>query len=321
MKKIVIIYLFVLCITQVFGQRGWPPVGAKWHYSYLPCSMGGYGCSEWIKEFIYFEAVKDTILNDTLCTKIIVEYHNDKGAVKYLGDEFIHSTENQVYNYHHGHFYLLYDFSLQVGDTVVLTLGSNCNLYNQLESTDVHFWDSVPVKHFVTEKDSVEINGKKYLYMNMDYNFDWTFIKIWLSFDYRIIIKGIGSLEFLTGNLVTAIESGFYGSLRCYSDSTVNYTTDIPCETLTSSVEGIKKDTKVWVYPNPVTGGSVINFPNTDQTEVTIEITNSAGKTIETTETCENYSIINTEKYSKGIYIYRVYSKDDFIGSGKFIKR
>jgi hypothetical protein len=294
MKKLLFILLFITSVFSALAQTGWPPIGAKWHYSYQPCDIVG-PCSS--KEFIYFEAVKDTMVNDTVCTKIIVEYHNDKEEVKYLGNEFIYSTENQVYNYHHGHFYLLYDFSLQVGDTVALSLGSNCNLYNQLESTDVHFWDSAPIKHFVTERDSIEIDGKKYLSMDMGFTFESNSITPILMFDYRIIIKNIGSLEFLTGNLVTGIESGFYGPLRCYSDSSVTYTTDIPCDMLTSSTEGIKKNTKVWVYPNPVTVESVIHFPNPGEKEVTIEITNSAGKTIETTETCENYSVINAEKY------------------------
>jgi hypothetical protein len=319
MKKIIIIPLFVLCITQVFGQTGWPPVGAKWHYSYQPCSMGGYGCSEWIKEFIYFEAIKDTMMNDTLCTKIIVEYHNDKKEVKYLGNEYIFSTENQVYNYHHGHFYMLYDFSLQVGDTVVLTPGSNCNLYNQLESTDMGYLDTIPLKFFIKEKDSIEIDGKKYLFMDMDNIFEGSNIKFYLSFDYKMIIKGIGSLDFLTGKLVAPIEAGRYGPLRCYSDSSVAYTTDIPCDLLTS-VESFNSNHKVWIYPNPVTEKSIIYFPNPLKTEVIVEIINSDGKIMASNETCDSYLQINPEKYSKGIYIYRVYSKNDFIGAGKFIK-
>lgn len=317
MKKIIIIPLLVLCVVQVFGQTGWPPVGAKWHYSYRPCSI--WGCSGSIKEFIYFEAVKDTMVNDTVCTKIIVEYHNDKKEVKYLGNEFIFSTENQVYNYHHGRFYLLYDFSLQVGDSVILTPGSNCNLYNQLESSDISYLDAIPVKHFVVEKDSIEINGKKYLSMEMSYFFDYTFIKSFLCFGYRIIVKGIGSFEFLTGNLYTGIESGFYGPLRCYSDSTVNYTTDIPCELLTSA-ESFHSNQKVWIYPNPVTEKSIIYFPNPLKTEVIVEIINSDGKMMTSNETCDSYMQINPKNFSKGIYIFRVYSKDEFIASGKFVK-
>jgi len=315
MKKIIIIPLLVLCVVQVFGQTGWPPIGAKWHYSYMPCSI--WGCSGSIKEFIYFEAVKDTLLNDTLCTKIIVEYHKDNNEVKYLGDEFIYSTENQVYNYHHGRFYLLYDFSLQVGDSVVLTLGSNCKLYDQLENGLI--LNPRPIKHFVKERDSINNNGEKYLYIAFDITSESNVDFNSLLFDYRIIIKGIGSLDLLTGNLFTGIESGFYGPLRCYSDSTVNYTTDIPCELLTSA-ESFHSNQKVWIYPNPVTEKSIIYFPNPLKTEVIVEIINSDGKMMTSNETCDSYMQINPKNFSKGIYIFRVYSKDEFIASGKFVK-
>jgi hypothetical protein len=193
----------------------------------VPCDIWG-GCSA--KEFIYFEAVKDTLVNDTLCTKIIVEHHNGKKEVKYLGDEFIYSTENQVYSYHHGHFNLLYDFSLQVGDTVALQLGSNCNLYDQMESSELNLAAPLPLNHIVVEKDSVEIDGKKYLFMDMDFIPNDIGFPFYLFFGNRVIIKGIGSLEFLTGKLTNPIESGFYGPLRCYSDSTINYKTEIPCD-------------------------------------------------------------------------------------------
>jgi hypothetical protein len=207
MKRTISIILFSLCMAHAYSQSGWPSVGAKWHYSYQPCSI--WGCSSSIKEYIYFEAVKDTLLNDTLCTKLIVEYHNDKKEVKYLGDEFIFSTENQVYNYHHGRFYLLYDFSVQVGDSVVLTLGSNCQLYDKLEKGSV--LNLRPIKHFVIKRDSVVINGEKYLYIDFEITSESNVEFQSLLFDNSIIIKGIGSLEFLTGNLFTGIESGYYG--------------------------------------------------------------------------------------------------------------
>jgi hypothetical protein len=316
MKKIILIPLFVLFIAQVFGQTGWPPIGAKWHYSYVPCDIWG-GCNA--IEYIYFEAVKDTLVNDTLCTKIIVEHHNGKKEVKYLGDEYIFSTEDQVYNYHHGQFYLLYDFSLQMGDTVALQLGSNCNLYDQMESSELYLADPLPVNHIVVEKDSVEIDGKKYLFMDMDFTPNDIGYPFYLFFGNRVIIKGIGSLEFLTGKLTNPIESGFYGPLRCYSDSTVNYTTDIPCDYLTSA-ERITDNTNVYVYPNPVSNQSVICFPNPKNATISISISDMKGKIVWSTETCNDYSTIESENLSKGVYMYRVYNNDSWIGSGKFVK-
>jgi hypothetical protein len=301
MKKIILIPLFVLCIVQVFAQNNWPPIGAKWHFSYVPCNIWG-GCSA--KEYIYFEAVKDTLVNDTLCTKIIVEHHNGKKEVKYLGDEFFYSTENQVYSYHHGHFNLLYDFSVQVGDTVELFVDSNSKLFQKLENSDHRDFDSKPIKYSITKKDSVNIGGINTISIELKFLDEFICMPC-LSVESQQIVKNIGSLDFLFGNFFTGIESGFYGPLRCYSDSTVNYTTDIPCDYLTST-ERITDNTNVYVYPNPVSNQSVICFPNPEKATISISISDMKGKIVWSTETCNDYSTIESENLSKGVYMYRV---------------
>lgn len=316
MKKNILIPLFVLCIAQAFGQTGWPPIGAKWHYTYVPCDMGG-GCGA--EEYIYLEAVKDTLVNDTLCTKIIVEHHNGKKEVKYLGDEFIYSTENQVFSFHHGHFNLLYDFSLQVGDTVALRLGSNCNLYDQMESSELYLADPLPVKHIVVEKDSIEIDEKKYLFMDMDFIPNDIGYPFFLFFGYRVIIKSIGSLEFLTGKLTNPIESGFYGPLRCYSDSAVNYTTDTPCDYLTAA-EVLPYNNKVFCYPNPVSNQVFISFTNTENNDVQVEIWDMNGKMVSKAETCNEFVSIETTMLPQGTYIFQVMGNQGLMGTGKFVK-
>jgi hypothetical protein len=317
MKKIILIPLFVLCIVQVFAQNNWPPIGAKWHYTYRPFCIDGHGCWQ-VKEFVYYEATSDTVINDTLCTKITVEYHNYKKEIKYLGDEFIFSEGEQVYNYHHGHFNLLHDFSLEPGDSVMLTLGSNCNLYSQLENSDVGYYAETTIKHHITKKDSIEIEGKKYLYIDITTPLAMYDNPLYNFFNNRII-KGIGSLEFLTGNLFSPIEIGRYGNLRCYSDSETRYTTDIPCDYLTSA-ERITDNTNVYVYPNPVSNQSVICFPNPKNATISISISDMKGKIVWSTETCNDYSTIESENLSKGVYMYRVYNNDSWIGSGKFVK-
>jgi len=316
MKKNILIPLFVLCIAQAFGQVGWPPIGAKWHYSYAPCDIWG-GCGA--KEFIYFEAVKDTLVNDTLCTKIIVEHHNGKKEVKYLGDEYIFSTEDQVYNYHHGQFYMLYDFSLQVGDSVALQLGSNCNLYDQLESSGLNFAAPSPIEHFVVEKDSVEINGKKYLFIDMGFTPIEIGNPFYLFLGNRKIIKGIGSLGFLTGILTNPIESGLYGDLRCYSDSELIYTTDIPCDYLTAA-EVLPYNNKVSCYPNPAGNKVFVNFTNPDHDNVQIEIWDMNGKKVSTAETCDEFISIETYKWPQGVYVFQAIGNRGLIGTGRFIK-
>jgi hypothetical protein len=191
-------------------------------------------------------------------------------------------------------------------------------LYEQLENDWLTFTDSVPVTHYVTKKDSLEIDGKKYLYIDLMHIENHNVIDF-LFLSYSKIIKGIGSLEFLTGNLFRKIESGFYGPLRCYSDSSINYTTDVPCDLLTSA-EIVKSNPNVWVYPNPVTSNSIVVFPNEGNDDAVLEIFDSGGKIISNTETCEDHIPIGCLNLSQGVFFYRILSGKEVIGSGRFLK-
>lgn len=92
--------------------------------------------------------------------------------------------------------------------------------------------DTIQNKHVITEKDSIIINGKKYLYIRMELIEDPLNMFDKLLFNNEIIIKGIGSLSFMTGNIWSPIEVDLYGPLRCYSDSAITYTTDVPCDAI-----------------------------------------------------------------------------------------
>lgn len=317
MKKNILIPLFVLCIAQAFGQTGWPPIGAKWHYTYRSFCINNYPC--WgIEEFIYFEAVSDTVINDTLCTKVMVDYHNYKKEVIPLGSEFFFSEGEQVYNFHHGKFHLLYDFSLEPGDSVMLTLGSNCNLYGKLEANDIEYLPESGIMHHIIKKDSLEIEGEKYLYIDISTPLSMSDYPTYAFFNNRII-KGIGSLEFLTGNLFAPIEIGRYGNLRCYSDTATNYTTDTPCDYLTAA-EVLPYNNKVFCYPNPVSNQVFISFTNTENNDVQVEIWDMNGKMVSKAETCNEFVSIETTMLPQGTYIFQVMGNQGLMGTGKFVK-
>jgi len=317
MKKTVVFSLLLLSTTLVLAQNQWPPIGAKWHYTYRAFCIENYPC--WgIDEFILFEAVSDTLINDTLCTNIKVDYHNYKKEVIPLGNEFLFTEGEQVYNFHHEKFHLLYDFSLEPGDSVMLSLGSNCNLYEQLENSSYQYSSESAIKHHITKKDSIEIKGKKYLYIDISTPLSMYDFPVYNFFNKRII-KGIGSLEFLTGNLFSPIEIGRYGNLRCYSDTATNYTTDTPCDYLTAA-EVLPYNNKVSCYPNPAGNKVFVNFTNPDHDNVQIEIWDMNGKKVSTSETCDGFISIETYKWPQGVYVFQAIGNRGLIGSGRFIK-
>lgn len=299
MKKLLILSLGLLYVINAYSQTDWPPIGAQWYYSYTPCSI--LGCNGSVDEYLYLESVKDTTINDTACKKIIVEYHETSGDVQKLGNEYIYSIEDKVYNYHHGHFYLLYDFSLEVGDTVDLFLGSNCDIYGQLE-VDSYNDDSI-ITHYVTEKDSITINSRRYLYI--DYNFvaNVESPSRHPFFNYRKIIKGLGSLSFLTGDLTAPIETGDYGPLRCYMDSTISYTKNLPCDTLLTQIENVnnieKEDIKL--YPCPATNRIRIKAPEQEINDLHYQIINNMGQPVSEGKINPKHTI-DISMFTEGIY-------------------
>lgn len=314
MKKLILLPVLFLGIMFAHGQENWPPIGATWHYTYEDSDIWDPGSGI---EFITFEVEKDTTIDDMLCKKIIVEYHRFDGSIKYLGDEYIYSTEDKVYNYHHNKFYTLYDFTVNVGDTLNLFLGSNCKLYSQLDSDYDN--DSIWVKHFVNKRDSIEINGKKHLVIGLNNPVPDPFY-LWYNAFYGEIVKGVGSLVFLTGNIYAPFEAPYYGPLRCYSGGILNYTTNIPCDTLISSVLVESVNEKSNVYPNPVGNEFSLNFYNPDAKAVKIKIYDTAGNLIKTIATLDNSVVLSSDGFDKGVYFYLIYSKAEILGSGKFVK-
>jgi hypothetical protein len=312
MKTILFFAILILLYSNTFAQENWPPIGAKWYYSYQYFNISELGPLE----YIYFEAEKDTFLNDTTCRKIHAEYQKQSGQVMNLGYEYIFSTEDSVFNYHDGHFYLLYDFSRHVGDTIKLFLGSNSDLYRQISNVTLN---KDYLKHVVTARDSIEIGGRKYLEITLNYCYDELGFNL-LIFNQSQIIKGIGSSSFLTGEWFSGIESDIYGPLRCYSDSDLNYTSNIPCDTIIMDIKQDKTEKRPILFPNPIDNESILSFPNYENYETNVVIVNSMGKIIHNAITTLDYISINPVDYASGIYYYWIIIDKRLIGSGKFLK-
>ncbi len=314
MKKLIILLLSLLYVINAYSQTNWPPIGAQWYYSYTPCNIDY--CPN-IDEYLYLEYVKDTTINDTACKKIIVEYHSIDNNIEQLGYELIHATENQVYNFHHGHFYLLYDYSLGIDDTIDLYLGSNSDLYRKLD-TDVNM-DTTYKKHVVTEKDSVLINGQKKLFIKMDHVYEEK-DGFWFLYHARRIIKGIGSELFLLGYLHAPFEADYYGPLRCYIDSSTTYKTVSRCDTLITGKENVAADEKgIIIYPCPAKNHLKIDGGGVSIEGLKYNIISNTGKVL-LNGFIQPGNIIDVSSLASGIYYLKIVGDDNDL-RGKFVKQ
>lgn len=188
-----------------------------------------------------------------------------------------------VYYYTNNTFKLLYDFTLNVGDTLPIDISSNA-----CDSVSPLVIDSIK---------NININGinLRVQYVKGIYYYAGTWQGLVDSFTIPIIEK-VGSdyfyssTENLIFNPVCAIGEAFVmNKLRCYNDSIISYKGgsyynlnlgySYPCDTLINGGVGIKESSKkennIEAYPNPSSEFVTIKAVSTINK---IEVYNSYGK-------------------------------------------
>jgi hypothetical protein len=216
MKKIIIILSLLTCIfTPIFSQN-FAPIGAKWYYSaddYQP---------PFNRNYILIESIKDTVVLGRNAKKLTqTNFYGAGGSISSdLGVFYFDS--NRVYIYLYNRFNLLYDFNATQGDTIYIveTFPLNCGGNNDtLIQTLI---DSVKIEN---------IGGvmRKVQYItNLEFG--------WLIGEKHI--ESVGSNHFLIP--IDCMAPPSIDSLRCYSDSIINYQLVVDCEELAVGVNEVK---------------------------------------------------------------------------------
>ena len=195
---------------------------------------------------------------------------------------------------------LLYDFNLNLGDTLPITANNNGgNLF------------------YVSAIDSILIGTT--------YRKEFAIRDTGSSWDFDYLIEGIGSTRGLFEKITVPFEGG--SSLNCFDQ---NYSCVYPdsnynCPLYFLGISSIQKpEQSITTYPNPSTGKFTFTFSNPEliSGEQTIEIFNVLGEQVynETLKKAQDDNVINISKQPAGIYFYRVITEDgSFIGEGKLI--
>lgn len=193
---------------------------------------------------------------------------------------------------------LLYDFSLNAGDTVsqdaYCYLGSDGDIYK------------------VETVDSVMINGK--------------YVKRWIiiSGNYGNILnyvyEGLGSV---LGLFEPWTQLEVHSILNCVSviDETIFPDSSITCPMI--GPNGIKEQIntcKISINPNPVIFKSIISYFSENDIIISFELNNLLGFTIYSNHQIDNNKILICKNdYPSGIYYYRIITKNNKSFYGKLI--
>ena len=191
--------------------------------------------------------------------------------------------------------YLLYDFSLNIGDTI--------RLHNERDSIQV-----------LQSIDSVSVGNQ--------YRKRWNFTDLFGNPLYSCI-EGIGSINGLFFPLQFCFESSQL--LTCYEDSVISwnnpYLNGVDCFAV--SLDKKEKQTDlIKIYPNPTGNNLYLHFKKKINEDILLSIYNSTGQLVKQEQftAFSNEYRVNIGEISKGVYFVKFTSNTQPVYSSKFIK-
>lgn len=198
--KFLTLILAFVCAGGLKAQSEFAPLGATWYYGNMESMFGDMGFTK--------TTVADTAVIDGKKVKVLIsEYHGSSGGVSPRDTVYAYQTGDSVFFYSDGGFHLVYNFGLNVGDTL--------ELYNP---DNKYCGDDWLYEHVVVESiKTLNINGnqlKQFIFTPADsYS------------DYYLYIEKIGTASHLFGENCIAdnFGGGIFGSLRCYEDSEIGH--------------------------------------------------------------------------------------------------
>lgn len=305
MKYVILYLVFSLVYHTITAQAyiNFPQINSIW------TTFGGGHNKFTLKEAMY----GDTVINNLSYKKIYMSGDYNFNISNSIYRCAIREENKIVYANYGGIEAILYDFNLNIGDTIRLNEYGNASFSLQ------------PFK--VEDIDSISIYGK--------YHKRWKFKQYQAHLE-EYWLEGIGSTFGLLNRNKNAWDICF--QLVCVSiDSTIVYQPVIsekfmPCYPYSFSYvcEGRENTTFIkdentgyyssYLFPNPITNSATFKF-GIELDEASIIIYNVFGQEMKREEIFnEENKIINCEKLNEGCYIYNIINKNGaVISKGKFI--
>ncbi len=224
--KVVLVLFLLICIRRSGSAQNveWAPVGAKWHYQMIWDPLRPNYVT-----FVNITSLQDTVIEDRSYRKLDISAGTttDQVLVRQDGKKLLRLFDGQDV--------VLYDFSLNIGDTLFLK--------SFVEPFGCHK-DQMLVLDTVY---SISVNGTTRLKQ--------VFEPI-LSLDYGAeVVEGIGSVgNWFLPTCTSAGDQNWLDGFRCYEDEVIGLyqasTVECDFEGMTSSVWSTRLST-LEVFPNP----------------------------------------------------------------------
>lgn len=321
MKTILTSIIFVFVSVQFWGQSTYFKDSTKWIEFYHTAEPYG----EYFHDYTSVKRIQgDTIIGNIQYKKVYSkklkydyylpsnpsnpDYNFVGGTTVYNDDLFTYVRQDllKVYYNVNGIDSLLYDFNIQVGDTIT---NSNVTMLNENESYKVDSITDFYVQNELRHIFHVHSIGS------------WT----WESNTYSYLIEGIGTYGGILASLRVDFEWDSY-DLSCYAIQDVNYFNTL---NLNSTIQecaynlGLKKlsnEVSFTVAPNPSASFVDLELPS-DFSVKQIVVTDLSGRIQDIKLQDEiNKKRIDLENVNSGVYILKITTSNNQIIESKIIK-
>lgn len=244
LRKIIFSLILLSWGSGLIGQKEWAPIGAEWYYTF----GGAFGPPI---SYVKLTSKGDTILGGKSCRLLTSEVFQDS-LISYSEeiipqDYIIYQDSNKIYRWEEETFHILYDFDLQVGDTIKIYIPDRELFGPEYDDQHVYFEiDSV---------DTETINGESFKRQKLKY-LDMGIVDFSVDFSdwaYEVI----GSRSFFVPISFFNCDNACATPMRCYSSSDgFSYNRfGIPCDTVVyRSTSTMEENTEsiARIFPNPV---------------------------------------------------------------------
>lgn len=313
---------FSITIFNV-SATDWFPVGAKWYWS--AWSINPYG------EYFTLEITKDTIISGKVYKigEFTVFTESNSSGVKNIDATLLLTEDNGNIKYRYKNTdYRFYNTNLTVGDTMYTDF---TKLMNQYMTGGCGYSQAISdtvlvAKSIVDSVKTVIINSQPFKKMYLHSIVEPPSYPIVISQRDFSIIERIGLTNTIGyfGNVgTTCFTAGYFGELRCYEDSSINYhwSLNISCDSLFYIISKnyrlpIQED--IVVFPNP-TENNIILHRKTNIPIEYIEILDIYGNIISLIPFDEN--TIQLDSLHRGVYFLKINDNDKNYYIYKFIKK
>ncbi len=286
-------------------------VGATWYFNIQ--ELRQFPANGYEK----YEIVGDTILAEKVAKIVAVDRVYYDGRTEDWSDEYIYEVNEKVYFWNDSTFELMYDFNLNVGDTLDVSIENyHCDSVTPLIVVSISVIN-VNGKELTIQDVSSTIYIKD-IYGGSDENYNFR------------IIENVGIANSFIFDPACIVDDNFaYIGLRCYTDSQVTYKSEwwqrwyseAACDSLindpTTGIEYISSESNISLYPNPA--GDIINI-STDVAIGEIIVYSLLGKQLDHLIIIERNPTINLETYTNGIYFLNILLTDGKTFNLKFQK-